>query len=102
MGCCSKINYKKKDLKMNRYIALLHGVNANGKNKISMPTLERTFVEIGFLKVISYGNKGSVVFSSDIEDVFLLIEKCQECILQTFALHIPVIVISGEYLFCFG
>ena len=32
---------------MTRYIALLRGININGKNKISMPELKAAFVETG-------------------------------------------------------
>ncbi len=33
---------------MQKYIALLRGINVGGKNKISMPELKKTFEGIGF------------------------------------------------------
>ena len=53
---------------MNRYIALLRGINISGKNKIPMSELKNIFVEFGFENVATYLNSGNVIFSSMPDD----------------------------------
>lgn len=53
---------------MQKYIALLRGINVGGKNKISMPELKKTFEGIGFQDVMTYSNSGNIIFSSTIDD----------------------------------
>ena len=79
-----------------KYIALLRGVNVGGKNKISMPALKIAFEEIGFLDVITYINSGNIIFSSDIKNESELIRICESAIVNTFKLNIPVTVISAK------
>ncbi|MHC5215307.1 DUF1697 domain-containing protein [Enterococcus sp. LJL128] len=81
---------------MERYIALLRGINVGGKNKISMPLLKAAFEKIGFLDVVTYINSGNIVFSSDIQDKSDLIRKCEATIVDEFALNIPVTVVSAK------
>lgn len=47
---------------MQRYIALLRGINVGGKNKISMKELKAGFEELGFSNVVTYLNSGNVIF----------------------------------------
>lgn len=79
---------------MEKYIALLRGVNVGGKNKISMPALKLAFEEIGFLDVITYINSGNIIFSSNIQDENDLIRKCESVIADKFMLSIPVAIVS--------
>jgi uncharacterized protein (DUF1697 family) len=51
---------------MEKYIALLRGVNVGGKNKISMSELKTAFEEGGFADIRTYINSGNVIFSCDI------------------------------------
>ena len=48
---------------MQKYIALLRGINVGGKNKISMPELKMMFEDCGYEDVITYINSGNVIFS---------------------------------------
>ncbi len=75
---------------MEKYIALLRGVNVGGKNKISMPELKLAFEEIGFLDVITYINSGNIIFSSNTQDKSKLIRKSESIIEDKFKLSIPV------------
>lgn len=50
---------------MGKYIASLHGINAGGKNKVSMPALKELFEQNGFDNVITYINSGNIIFSCD-------------------------------------
>ncbi|WP_042348605.1 DUF1697 domain-containing protein [Bacillus massiliigorillae] len=79
---------------MEKYIALLRGINVGGKNKISMAVLKMAFEENGFLDVITYINSGNVIFSSDIQDKSELIRKCESTIADKFMLSIPVTILS--------
>lgn len=83
---------------MEKYIALLRGVNVGGKNKISMPKLKMAFEEIGYLDVVTYINSGNVVFSSNIQDKSELIRKSEAIIEDTFNVSIPLTVLSVKEL----
>lgn len=83
---------------MERYIALLRGINVSGKNKISMPALKIAFEEIGFLDVTTYINSGNVIFSSNLQDKNELIRKSEAAIADKFALDIPVTIVSAKEL----
>ena len=83
---------------MEKYIALLRGVNVGGKNRIPMPELKLAFEEIGFLNVITYINSGNVVFSSNIQDKNELIRKSESIIENKFKVSIPVTIISAKEL----
>ena len=83
---------------MERYIALLRGVNVGGKNTISMPELKRSFENAGFIDVVTYINSGNILFSADKEDRLALQQKCRHAILENFRLDIAVAVISAAEL----
>lgn len=53
---------------MEKYIALLRGINISGKNKISMSELKKEFEILGYENVVTYLNSGNVIFTSDIVD----------------------------------
>lgn len=81
---------------MQKYIALLRGINISGKNKISMPLLKAAFEEIGFLNVSTYINSGNVIFSSNMLNKNMLIKKCESVISDKFKLNIPLTIISPQ------
>lgn len=83
---------------LERYIALLRGINVGGKNKISMPALKIAFEEVGFLNVITYINSGNVIFSSDINNESELKKISEFAIANTFKLNISVTVVSAKKL----
>ncbi|MGG0823398.1 DUF1697 domain-containing protein [Paenibacillus turicensis] len=81
---------------MQKYIALLRGINVGGKNKISMPELKKAFEEIGYQEVTTYINSGNVIFSSSHEDQVEIRGKCERAISEKFNLNITVTIISVE------
>ncbi len=83
---------------MERYIALLRGINVSGKNKISMAELKKGFVELGFSEIITYINSGNVIFSSVIDDKNLLSNRIKQMIKDNFDLEIPVFIVLQEEL----
>lgn len=83
---------------MEKYIALLRGINISGKNKISMPELKKGFVELGFTEVATYLNSGNVIFSSTVDDINVLSNKIKVMIKDRFDLDIPVYIVLQEKL----
>lgn len=83
---------------MEKYVALLRGINVGGKNKISMGELKPAFEEYGFENVRTYINSGNVIFSSDIKDKLKLIKIIEAIIVEKFGLDIPVLVVSSKEL----
>lgn len=83
---------------MKTYIALLRGINVSGKNKIAMPLLKEAFEKLGFSDVVTYINSGNVVFTSSVLNKAELVKKCEDAIVKTFALHIPVKIVPAEEL----
>lgn len=83
---------------MNRYIALLRGINIGGKNKIAMAALKTGFAALGFAEVATYLNSGNVVFSSAIDDIDALSNGIESMIEDRFDCNIPVFIILQEEL----
>ncbi|MCE5342032.1 MAG: DUF1697 domain-containing protein [Eubacteriales bacterium] len=81
---------------MEKYIALLRGVNVGGNNIIPMPSLKAAFEEAGFAEVSTYINSGNIIFSSENENLLALQQKCHHAILHAFQLDIAVAVISAK------
>lgn len=77
---------------MNRYIALLRGINVGGHKKILMADLRSLLESLGFLDVKTYIQSGNVVFSSsDTEGLDL---KISEAIKEKYHFEVPVLVLS--------
>ena len=83
---------------MNRYIALLRGINRSGKNKISMSELKKGFAELGFTEITTYLNSGNVIFSSTVQDIKILTNKIQFMITDIFDMAVPVFIILQDEL----
>ena len=81
---------------MEKYIALLRGINISGKNKIAMSELKACFVEFGCTSVSTYFNSGNVIFLSDVDDREVLSNTIKKMIKKRFELDIPVFIISQE------
>lgn len=50
---------------MERYVALLRGINVGGSNLIRMPALVESFEALGFEDVATYIQSGNVLFRTD-------------------------------------
>lgn len=82
---------------MEKYIALLRGINISGKNKISMAELKNEFDQLGYENVITCLNSGNVIFSSDIDDKNILTDNIHKMIQNKFNIDIPIFVsTAGE------
>ena len=78
---------------MQRYIALLRGINVGGKNKISMKELKAGFEELGFRDVVTYLNSGNVIFSSEGDDPQALAEMIKAMVKHDFSFDIAIYII---------
>ena len=90
---------------MQRYIALLRGINISGKNKISMPELKKVLEESileedaleannglkskMFNDVKTYLNSGNVMFSSENKSEVELTKEITRIIKERFNLDVP-------------
>ena len=50
---------------MNRWIALLRGINVGGHNKIPMAELRTVCASIGWQDVATYTQSGNIVFAAE-------------------------------------
>jgi uncharacterized protein (DUF1697 family) len=82
---------------MERFIALLRGINVGGKNTIKMAELKDSLKRRGLHDVVSYINSGNILFSSEQNEAALK-TLCETVIEEDFALDIPVCIISANEL----
>lgn len=83
---------------MERYIALLRGINVSGKNKILMAELKAGLENAGFEGIKTYLNSGNVVFSCEEADMENLADRIESLIRKQFDLEIPVFVMTKSAL----
>jgi uncharacterized protein (DUF1697 family) len=80
---------------MNKYIAILRGINVSGHNIIKMKDLQAMFAGIGFKNVATYIQSGNVVFESKPAANSQLAGRISTEISASFAYSVPVIVITA-------
>jgi uncharacterized protein (DUF1697 family) len=80
---------------MNRFIAILRGVNVSGAKPMKMEALRKTFQQLGFTNVASYIQSGNVVFTSGETDTLLLAGKTAKAIQTDFGFDVPVLVLPA-------
>ena len=76
---------------MNRYIAMLRGINVGGHKKIKMVDLKAYIMEIGFDNVETYIQSGNIVFQSDL-DVATTRDAIQNKIEEKYGWEVPTII----------
>ena len=79
---------------LEKYIALLRGINISGKNNVSMPLLKLAFEDMGFFNVSTYINSGNVLFTCKNYEKSEISRKCKSMIAEKFMLDIPLVIIS--------
>lgn len=83
---------------MKRYVALLRGININGKNKVSMAELKALFESLSFENVRTVLNSGNVLFSCSETDTQTLTKQIAQAVKERFGFEVPVFVIEQEAL----
>lgn len=82
---------------MERYIALLRGINVGGKNKILKSELEGLFIGMGFSNVKTYIQSGNIVFDTSLIISNSALESKIEAEIETkLNLEVPVIIRSAK------
>ena len=81
---------------MDRYIALLRGVNVSGKNPVAMADLRAGLIALGFRDVRTHLNSGNAVFSADRTEETVLADRIRAMIRERFDMDVPVFVIAQE------
>jgi uncharacterized protein (DUF1697 family) len=83
---------------MQKFTALLRGINVSGKNMIRMEPLRDSLTRSGFREVKTYLQSGNVVFSHEQNAAARLAAVITGVIYRDFGLKVPVIVLSMETL----
>lgn len=81
---------------MNKYVALLRGINVGGNNKIAMANLKACFESLGFKNVSTYINSGNVMFDTKVQDTKTIISDIERAIRKTFKLDIRIVLRTRE------
>jgi uncharacterized protein (DUF1697 family) len=81
---------------MNKYVALLRGINVGGKNLIKMTDLKACFEALGLESVITYIQSGNVLFSADEADQIKLTNRIEKALSKTFNYKSRVVVRSQK------
>ncbi|MFD2602720.1 DUF1697 domain-containing protein [Flavobacterium suzhouense] len=83
---------------MNRYLALLRGINVSGKNIIRMESLRTLMENNGFRSVKTYIQSGNVVFESDEKSKDKLKNNLSGLIKDEYGFDITVFIINKNEL----
>lgn len=75
---------------MNRYVALLRGINVGGNKKVPMAELKSFFEAIGYENVTTYINSGNVIFDTDHSDFTNL----SDALSKHFGFEIDLVIIE--------
>jgi uncharacterized protein (DUF1697 family) len=77
---------------MNRYVALLRGINVVGKKIIRMQDLKQLFESLNFNNVITFIQSGNVVFDVDNTNAEYLAKTIEEKILEVLKMQVSVLI----------
>ena len=81
---------------MEKYIALLRGINVGGHKKILMTDLRSLFESLGFKEVVTYIQSGNVVFTSSEKDGLAV--KISDGIKSKYGWDVPVLIKTASEL----
>lgn len=84
--------------KMQKFIALLRGINVSGKNLIKMETLRSVLQSEGFQHVKTYIQSGNILFDTNDFAEKKQAKKIQEIIKKEFGFEVPVLVLNIKFL----
>jgi uncharacterized protein (DUF1697 family) len=75
-----------------RYVALLRGINVGGHKKIKMADLRQAFADWGFTNVKTLLASGNVLFEADANDPTSLQQTIETGLADTFGFEVPTII----------
>jgi uncharacterized protein (DUF1697 family) len=79
-------------MEIEKYIALLRGINVGGKHKVPMGELNSEFEKMGFSQIKTLLNTGNVKFETSKQDLKLLENKIAEQLKAAFGFSIPTLI----------
>ena len=79
---------------MNKYVALLRGINVGGYKLIKMQDLVRIFESAGCKNVRTFQQAGNVIFDSRSANTASLTKKIERALQKDLGYHLPVILRS--------
>lgn len=79
---------------MNRYIALLRGINVGGNNIIKMADLKLCFENMGFTNVVTYIQSGNVLFDSNENDDQKLTLQIENVLSERFNYNSKIVLLA--------
>ncbi len=83
---------------MQRWVALIRGINVGGRNKLPMSTLRTTLEDAGCQSVSTYIQSGNVVFASKSKSKFKLLKLLGDTIESQFGFRPDIVLLSSEEL----
>jgi uncharacterized protein (DUF1697 family) len=82
---------------MQRYIALLGGINVGG-HRVTMSTLREVFESLGFTDVATFIASGNIIFDSALDDTRLLQAQIEQHLKQALNYSVPTFIRSSSEL----
>ncbi|MBP9718223.1 DUF1697 domain-containing protein [Candidatus Gracilibacteria bacterium] len=81
---------------MQKYVALLRGINVGGNKKVPMADLKKCLEKLDFKNIKTLLNSGNVVFEGAKSDEKKLIKKLEAALEEKFNFTVPVILRTAE------
>ena len=83
---------------MEKYIAILRGINVSGSKMIKMDNLKLSMIELNFKNIETYIQSGNLIFEYAKTNQHYLATLITNKIQKTFEFHVPVIIKSAKEL----
>lgn len=83
---------------MERFIALLRGINVGGNNIIKMSELKSCFESMGFSAVVTFIQSGNVLFDSVETELSMLTQQIEKTLSERFDYNSRIVLVSQQAL----
>ncbi len=77
---------------INKFIAMLRGINVSGQKKIKMADLKSYLEELDFKNIKTYIQSGNIIFEFDSNDIKSIEESIKSKIKEKYDFDVPTIV----------
>lgn len=81
---------------MQRYVALLRGINVGGNNKVEMKKLKKVFEDLRYTDVLTYINSGNIIFSTQEKNITKLTDTIEKAILKHFGFSVKILLRTAK------
>ncbi|MES2087584.1 MAG: DUF1697 domain-containing protein [Patescibacteria group bacterium] len=81
---------------MQKYVALLRGINVGGNSKVEMPRLRKVFEALGFKNVSTYINSGNVIFDGKERGHLELAQEIEKALQDHFGFAVRSVVRNAK------